>query len=186
MERRVMDPSAPGSKPVATLMPHLLARKGGARPAMRSPLAAALEPAQIDPVQADPVQSDPVQADPAVEALDDLGWNDMDGEPFVASRVIAFPRPAASRPRPALRTETGRRPRGAALADGGKAAFTLRLDAERHLKLRIACTLDACSAQTLVTDALDRLLAEMPDLEAMAQTAAHPARAGAGRPRRQS
>ena len=53
----------------------------------------------------------------------------------------------------------------------GKAAFTLRLDAERHLKLRLACAVSNRSAQRLVTDALDALLSDMPELEAMARKA---------------
>jgi hypothetical protein len=52
-----------------------------------------------------------------------------------------------------------------------KAAFTLRLDPDRHLKLRLACALDGRSAQQLVTDALDQLLDRMPELEAMAEKA---------------
>jgi hypothetical protein len=50
----------------------------------------------------------------------------------------------------------------------GKAAFTLRLDPERHLKLRLACAVNGRSAQQLVTDALDQLLDGMPELDAMA------------------
>ncbi|MCW3797391.1 hypothetical protein OMW55_06175 [Sphingomonas sp. BN140010] len=53
----------------------------------------------------------------------------------------------------------------------GKAAFTLRLDPSRHLKLRLACAVTARSAQQLVTRALDELLASMPELEAMAEQA---------------
>jgi len=53
----------------------------------------------------------------------------------------------------------------------GKAAFTLRLDPSRHLKLRLACAVNGRSAQQLVTDALDRLLGEMPELEGMAEKA---------------
>jgi hypothetical protein len=53
----------------------------------------------------------------------------------------------------------------------GKAAFTLRLDPSRHLKLRLACAVNGRSAQQLVTDALDRLLTEMPELDAMAEKA---------------
>ena len=58
-------------------------------------------------------------------------------------------------------------------APGGKAkaAFTLRLDSERHLKLRLACAVNARSAQQLVTAALDHLLGDMPELEAMAEKA---------------
>jgi hypothetical protein len=50
----------------------------------------------------------------------------------------------------------------------GKAAFTLRLDPARHLKLRLACAVSGRSAQLLVTDALDALLGSMPELEDMA------------------
>jgi hypothetical protein len=53
----------------------------------------------------------------------------------------------------------------------GKAAFTLRLDPARHLKLRLACAVNGRSAQQLVTDAVDRLLAEMPELDSMAEKA---------------
>jgi len=62
------------------------------------------------------------------------------------------------------------RPRSAP-GSKSKAAFTLRLDPERHLKLRLACAVNARSAQQLVTDALDHLLGDMPELDAMAQKA---------------
>ena len=52
-----------------------------------------------------------------------------------------------------------------------KAAFTLRLDPQRHLKLRLACAVRGGSAQQLVTDALDRLLASMPELDELADKA---------------
>jgi len=65
----------------------------------------------------------------------------------------------------ASRSARARKP---ALSSGRRAAFTLRLDAERHLKLRLACTIDNRSAQQIVTDALDRLIAEMPEIEALA------------------
>lgn len=45
-----------------------------------------------------------------------------------------------------------------------KAAFTLRLDSDRHLKLRLACAVRHQSAQQLVTDALDALLESMPEI----------------------
>lgn len=53
----------------------------------------------------------------------------------------------------------------------GKAAFTLRLDSERHLKLRLACAVGGRSAQQLVTDALDRFLDAIPELDSMAAKA---------------
>lgn len=59
----------------------------------------------------------------------------------------------------------------AAPGSKGKAAFTLRLDPQRHLKLRLACAVDGRSAQQLVTDALDQLLERMPDLDGLAAKA---------------
>lgn len=46
----------------------------------------------------------------------------------------------------------------AAPGSRGKAAFTLRLDADRHLQLRLACALNHRSAQQIVTEALDAYL----------------------------
>lgn len=59
----------------------------------------------------------------------------------------------------------------AAPGSKAKAAFTLRLDAQRHLKLRLACAVTGRSAQQLVTDALDQLLKSMPELDTMAERA---------------
>ncbi|HVJ70617.1 MAG TPA: hypothetical protein VM531_03755 [Sphingomicrobium sp.] len=63
-----------------------------------------------------------------------------------------------------------RRPRAQA-GSKGKAAFTLRLDPSRHLKLRLACAVTGRSAQQIVTDALDQLLDGMPELDSMAERA---------------
>jgi hypothetical protein len=58
--------------------------------------------------------------------------------------------------------------RRSALDRGARAAFTLRMDAERHLKLRLACTIRNRSAQQLMTEVLDRLIDELPDLATLA------------------
>ena len=57
--------------------------------------------------------------------------------------------------------------RAPAAAVRAKAAFTLRLEPERHLKLRLACALSRRSAQQLVTEALDDFLNSLPELEAL-------------------
>jgi hypothetical protein len=49
-----------------------------------------------------------------------------------------------------------------------KAAFTLRLDAERHLKLRLVCAVQNRSAQQIVTDALDQFLSGLPEIDRLA------------------
>ncbi len=87
--------------------------------------------------------------------------------PAPAPRIVAAPAPrivAAPAPRRAPR------PRSAP-GSKGKAAFTLRLDPDRHLKLRLACAVDGRSAQQLVTDALDQMLGRMPELDSMASKA---------------
>lgn len=159
----------------ASLSPALLARKGGAKPAMRPQNTAGVTDAKT-----------------AAANLEDLGWNDMgDDEPAQGARVVrmspaaestsvqrfqAEPSPvratidriqakleAPVAPAPSARPA----PRRAA-NDSKRAAFTLRLDQERHLKLRLACTVRGKSAQQIVTDALDVLLAQMPEIDSLA------------------
>ncbi|HEX9931376.1 MAG TPA: hypothetical protein VGB08_00875, partial [Allosphingosinicella sp.] len=49
-----------------------------------------------------------------------------------------------------------------------KAAFTLRLDPERHFRLRLACAVSGRSAQQIVTGALDEILKTYPEIDALA------------------
>ena len=79
-------------------------------------------------------------------------------------RGVPASRPAAAMPRPTSRARS-------APGSKAKAAFTLRLEKERHLKLRLACAVSGRSAQQLVTDALDALLDTMPELDSMAEKA---------------
>jgi hypothetical protein len=94
------------------------------------------------------------EAEPEPEA-------EVEREPEVRAPVLvsapAIPR-AAPRPRSAPGSKA-------------KAAFTLRLDPARHLKLRLACAVNGRSAQQLVTDALDHFLERMPELDSMAEKA---------------
>jgi hypothetical protein len=158
--------SAP--KPLASLSSGLLARKGHARPAMRPQgFQVAPEPAQ----------------------LEDLGWNDL-GEPPVRQMQEALreevetPAPVAPQPEPeparsvslATATRIGRE--SAKQTAKGKAAFTLRLDAARHLRLRLASAVTHRSAQALVADALDRFLDTMPEVDALAAQLPAPKRKG--------
>ena len=75
--------------------------------------------------------------------------------------------PEAAAPEPAAVYTLPRR-RGEVKTGKAKAAFTLRLDPERHLKLRLACALSRQSAQQLVTGALDQYLNSLPELDAFA------------------
>ena len=83
--------------------------------------------------------------------------------------VITVPSPVAA-PASAPAPRRVPRPRSAP-GSKAKAAFTLRLDPDRHLKLRLACAVNGRSAQQLVTDALDALLERIPELDAMASKA---------------
>jgi hypothetical protein len=49
-----------------------------------------------------------------------------------------------------------------------KSAFTLRLNADRHLRLRLACAVSNKSAQQLVTAALDAFIDSMPEIGVLA------------------
>ena len=80
----------------------------------------------------------------------------------LATAVTAMP--------PLRRTKAGKEVRSA-LAEGRKAAFTLRLDQYRHLRLRLACTLQSRSAQSVLIEALDRFLADQPGIETIARRA---------------
>lgn len=193
------------TKSFASLSPTLLARKGGARPAMRP---------QWQPLSN---YSTEVPLPPEEYELEDLGWNDMgEAEQLAAqeieqddSTVVPFGAPdeqllqtpltggapavvlqrdalasqvdpdRANDPSPLIPLAAHRYARGApskaaverqsALAAGRRAAFTLRVDESRHLKLRLACTMQGRSAQQLVTQALDRLLDELPELDDLAK-----------------
>ena len=171
------------SKPMASLSSGLLARKGQARPAMRSQAFGGFGVAP--------------------QAGDDLGWNDMGGsEPVSAPALVPAPVP---RPAPApvaaravevaarvvepvptvlvqrelleaqMVSPEAKKSVSVATATrirretqhGGKAAFTLRVDADRHLRLRLASAITNRSAQDLVTEALDALLGAVPEVEAL-------------------
>lgn len=184
-------------KTFASLGPTLLARKGGAKPAMRPQLAPLTGMAGAQAAQA---------VAPDLEELEDLGWNDMgqdedeardpilneaqvfaltpapqNAEAEAQTRVVdaaaraemaaSAGEPAVLRQRRSVVTSIGgsaREPARRQPADSRRAAFTLRLDAKRHLKLRLASTVKNRSAQQLVTAALDKYLAEIPEIEALA------------------
>jgi hypothetical protein len=93
-------------------------------------------------------------------------------EPQVEIAPLAPVARAVIAPAPVKASVPRRAPRPRSMPGSkGKAAFTLRLDPERHLKLRLACAVDGRSAQQFVTDALDQLLERMPELDSMASKA---------------
>lgn len=184
----------------ASLGPTLLARKGGAKPAMRPQLA-------------------PLPEAVADHQLEDLGWNDMgndDDGTFGENRdaentadIVSIhanaqpespPAPASESPlvvrqqrsladrlladaamaspestsdqeseNALIKQKPTTSVRSKAVRSARRSAFTLRLDTDRHLKLRLAATIQGVSAQALVTEALDAMLSEIEDLDALAQ-----------------
>jgi hypothetical protein len=185
-------------KTFASLGPTLLARKGGAKPAMRPQLAPLTGMGGAQAAHA--VVQD-------FEDLDDLGWNDMghedeevrDSHVHEAQVFALTPAPANAEAEAEMRevdaaaraemaaaageplvlrqrrdvvaqiADQNREPSHRLVVDvARRAAFTLRLDAKRHLKLRLASTVKNRSAQQLVTAALDRYLADIPEIEALA------------------
>lgn len=114
--------------------------------------------------------ADRMAADETDEAEEEF---DETAEPYVPESDEAPAAPAAPVLKvvaPVSAPRRAPRPRSAP-GSKGKAAFTLRLDPERHLRLRLACAVGGRSAQQLVTDALDQLLDRMPELDAMAAKA---------------
>lgn len=180
-------------KPFASLSSGLLARKGGAKPAMRP--------------QSFRFNSDTAGFSAANAPLDDLGWNDMGDdvpsptspsvrpvalhnapiaklvvpprvvaqqeelvqhfeapEPVPASVPPVIVRPVVAPPVAAPVVVAPSAPIArAAPGTKAKAAFTLRLDPERHLRLRLVCAVNHRSAQQIVTQALDEYLAKQPE-----------------------
>lgn len=139
-------------------------------PPLRNPVSG------LTPVQS-PVHSQQAEiADRMVPPATDEGEEEIDEtaelfEPEAEVEAEAEPVPqAVAAPVVPLAPRRAAKVR-AAPGSKGKAAFTLRLDPERHLKLRLACAVRGQSAQLLVTDALDALLADMPELDAMAAKA---------------
>ena len=127
------------------------------------------EQPRVHPTGLTPVHS-PVHTQHA-EIADRLGVDEPEEEfDETAEPYEAEPAPVAVLPSVAPVQHRAPRPR-AAPGSKAKAAFTLRLDPERHLKLRLACAVNGRSAQQLVTDALDQLLVDMPELDGMAEKA---------------
>jgi hypothetical protein len=101
----------------------------------------------------------------ALVDVPDLAEPDEIDKPIVEEEAAAVTVTTAVRP-------PRRAPRArSAPGSKSKAAFTLRLDPDRHLKLRLACAVDGRSAQQLVTDALDQMLERVPDLDGLAAKA---------------
>jgi hypothetical protein len=169
------------AKPFASLSSGLLARKGQAKPAMRPQGFGGfgLSASQRDdlgwndmgydvphqPAQPAVAMVAPVAPPPAISSPPPVVIQREELAVAVAQPVEDAPIAVAPPPRPRKMKHVAV---DANLAGGRKAAFTLRLDADRHLKLRLATAVRNRSAQQLVTEALDRYLADIPELDELA------------------
>ena len=143
------------ARPLASLSSGLLARPGQAKPAMRPQVF-------------------------APTPFEDLGWNDMGQHqppqpapepapaplPPVLTERAELAQAVATPARPAART---RKAADVSPRVAHKAAFTLRLDADRHLRLRLASAVAGRSSQQLLVAALDAFLDAQPHVEALAR-----------------
>src|SRR6187549_3678042 len=89
-------------KPFASLGATLLARKGGAKPAMRPQAAASMAMGNGGAAQAAALKQD-------FDALEDLGWNDMgeDDAPADRSAEVVALTPAPHNPESEAQTDAG-------------------------------------------------------------------------------
>ncbi len=187
------------AKPFASLSSGLLARKGQAKPAMRPQGFLGMSPVPTDdlgwndmgydvghdgmppmeavaaPVQ--PAAQPPVQAEVphVVRQREMLGERypaepveQADGDEPVAAEPIAEVAPPVAI-RPVSDGTLKRIGREAKAKKGAKAAFTLRLDTDRHLRLRLASAVTNRSAQNIVSDALDAYLSALVDLDELVE-----------------
>ena len=165
------------ARPYASLSSGLLARKGAAKPAMRPQGYSGFDDLGWNDMGATPEHSGPPAAaehvPSSISALTPLPKGE-DNTVAAQQRAIAEtfvdvaeePAPAAAPER--APAEVVKMPKRQALPAGKKAAFTLRLDGDRHLKLRLACAVTGRSAQQLVAGALDDFLATVPEIDALA------------------
>lgn len=181
-------------KPTASLSSSLLARKGQARPAMRPQGFLQMSTGAQEDLgwndMGDDFLSAPVPYVAPVEHAYEAPKPEVLRQIEALDEQLAAPHPEpeaelAPEPEPVLQPRKMKREPvikhapvvpEAMLARvacevttrKAKAAFTLRLDQERHLKLRLASAITGRSAQHLVTQALDQFLETIEGVEALA------------------
>ncbi|MGI4731615.1 MAG: hypothetical protein ACRYFW_07705 [Janthinobacterium lividum] len=180
-------------RPIASLSSGLLARKGQARPAMRPQGfgAAGATPSSADDLgwndmgEPDPpeahadlppvlversaLQQEVTRLAPPPEAATVEELAPL-AEPSAPSLDEVFSAPAPEPAPVASKVSADNR--------SVKAAFTLRLPGDRHLRLRLAAAVTHRSAQAIVTEALDAFLSTLPEVEELAHRCSVPDRLG--------
>jgi hypothetical protein len=195
-------------KPFASLTSGLLARKGAAKPAMRRQYMGSMgnlsmghedlgwndmgDDAQPEDIAAQPHAGlspmpshvvTPIAPSPAPAALVEQSDETPNVPAVVEQRQMLVEKVAngqfeADEPAETKKPARAKAKPTAIKQRNSKAAFTLRLDPERHLKLRLACAVANRSAQQMVIEALDELLEQWPHVEQIAEQL--PARRAAG------
>ena len=139
-------------------------------PVAATPVAAPMDTPAAIPETPAPVMPAPVTPTPVMHAP-------VTPAPFAGltpSRTISAPAIVAGQTASADSAPQrilARTPRREAVP-GSKAAFTLRIDPERHLRLRLASAVTRRSAQVILIEALDTYLKSLPDIDALAHQAA--------------
>ena len=115
----------------------------------------AAEPIEELQAQVPVVEQQRALADQFPEADEEPAEEPIATEP--PAEIVRMPkRPAQPRARAAAKAHIQ--------AEVRKAAFTLRLDSSRHLRLRLATAVTGRSAQQLVTAALDQFIESLPEV----------------------
>ena len=98
------------------------------------------------------------------------GWNDMGAADSVPPVLVQRDLLAAQIGRPAAVAEVSLAAAQRIQRETpteGQTALALRIDADRHLRLRLASAITDRSAQDLLTDALDALLVAVPEVDTL-------------------
>lgn len=185
------------SKPLASLSATLLARKGQAKPAMRpqgyvslgvTPMSAlatddlgwndmghgihdvsrANDHAAMSELMLDIRPAPVLQVEAVVAPI----TRDLKMTPVaIVPPVVEQQQALATHFADSIEDKSGLR-----TARTRKAAFTLRLDEDRHLRLRLASAASGQSSQRLMTEALDRFLETIADVDVLTKALGRKAR----------
>ncbi|HEX7873486.1 MAG TPA: hypothetical protein VF475_11275 [Sphingobium sp.] len=177
-------------KAAASLTSSLLARKGAARPAMRRSTVAGLGPtlgpravSSLDDLGWNDMGEDAEDIAPAVVTAptpspvaqhiaaiqQTLARRDEERAQLATSVPVAeIVQIAAKLTPPATPRKAKAKAPATRAADARKSAFTLRIDEARHLRLRLLSAVTNQSAQQLLIGALDALIAQHPNIDALA------------------
>jgi hypothetical protein len=153
-------PAAESGMQPAPVVPDVVRQQAAIAERLAEPVAAAQPESQPDPL-----------TDPCPEAVATVEIQ-PEPEPVAVPQAPPVPLVKARKRKQAVMEEVVA---AAVQSSVRRAAFTLRLDSDRHLRLRLASAVSGQSAQQLVTAALDELLTKIPEIEELAGRVTRPA-----------